>query len=60
MLMLQGFSAVVLLILVGEWEDFDAWAWIVLIFGSLCFAVQIFVTVRPCCCARLSINFARC
>lgn len=46
MLLLQCFSAVVLLILVGEWEDFDVWAWIVLIVGSLAFALLIYVTVR--------------
>lgn len=46
MLLLQGFSAVVLLILVGEWEDFDVWAWIVLIVGSMAFALLIYITVR--------------
>lgn len=45
MLLLHGFSAVVLLILVGEWEDFDVWAWIVLIVGSMAFALMIYVTV---------------
>ncbi|KAF1336527.1 hypothetical protein FI667_g495, partial [Globisporangium splendens] len=44
MLLLQGFSAVVLLILVGEWEDFDVWAWIVLIVGSMAFALLIYIT----------------
>lgn len=45
MLLLQAFSAVVMLVLVGEWDEFDLWAWVVIICGSLCFAVQLFVTV---------------
>ncbi|KAG2929659.1 hypothetical protein PC115_g6785 [Phytophthora cactorum] len=44
MLLLQAISAVVLFILVSEWKDFDAWAWGVIIFGTLSFGVQLFVT----------------
>ncbi|TMW69431.1 hypothetical protein Poli38472_001587 [Pythium oligandrum] len=44
MLVLQTLSAVVLLILVSEWDDLDWWAWFVLIFGSLSLALQVGVT----------------
>ncbi|GLE03295.1 hypothetical protein PINS_up012185 [Pythium insidiosum] len=44
MLLLQGFSAMILLILVSEWEDFDLWSWVVLVIGSLCLGLQICVT----------------
>ncbi|ETI45073.1 hypothetical protein F441_10190 [Phytophthora nicotianae CJ01A1] len=44
MLLLQAISAVVLFILVSEWKNFDAWAWGVIIFGTLSFGVQLFVT----------------
>ncbi|RLN97882.1 hypothetical protein BBJ28_00024870 [Nothophytophthora sp. Chile5] len=44
MLVLQAISAVVLFVLVSEWEDFDLWGWGVLVFGTLSFGVQLFVT----------------
>ncbi|RLN49806.1 hypothetical protein BBJ28_00013678 [Nothophytophthora sp. Chile5] len=49
MLVLQAISAVVLFVLVSEWEDFDLWGWGVLVFGTLSFGVQLFVTVCPHC-----------
>ncbi|KAF4318684.1 hypothetical protein BBO99_00007154 [Phytophthora kernoviae] len=44
MLLLQAISAVVLFILVSEWKDFDTWGWGILVFGTLSFGVQLFVT----------------
>lgn len=47
MLVLQVASALMLLVLVSEWNDFDIWAWIVVILGTVSFGLQLFVTVRP-------------
>lgn len=44
MLLLQCISGILLLVLVGEWTKFDLWAWMVLVFGSMSFVVQIYVT----------------
>ncbi|DAZ95980.1 TPA: hypothetical protein N0F65_009281 [Lagenidium giganteum] len=44
MLVLQCVSGVLILVLISEWKAFDLWAWLVLVFGSMSFAVQIYVT----------------
>lgn len=58
MLVLQVASALMLLVLVSEWSDFDIWAWIVVILGSVSFGLQLFVTVRSPPLATLPIDAA--
>ena len=45
MLVLQVVSAFILIVVVNSWDIITGWGWAMLILGSICFVVEVYITV---------------